>query len=203
MIKKFYPPSLYNFLWYINSNPLGKKILDCGAGGYDPKLAFFFENGFEVYGIDISEEKVKDAIEYSEKENVKLNIIKGDMRKIPFDSNFFDYVYSYNSIFHLSKRDSEIAINEMHRVLKKAGLCYLNFLSIDDKWSEEGEEINPGEIITKEDNEEYIHNYYKDNEPDSYFKNFEIIYKEKKQILIGRYYNTGRTCILEYIARKK
>ena len=91
----------------------------------------------------------------------------------------------------------------MYRVLKKGGLCYLNFLSVDDKWSKEGEELKPGEIVTKEGNEEYLHSYYEDNEPDGYFKNFEIIYKEKKLIHIGRYYNTGRTCILEYIARKK
>ena len=139
MITKFYPPSLYNFLWYIRSNPLGNSILDCGAGGYDPKLAFFLENGFEVYGIEISEDQIKGAIEYSEKNNVKLNIIEGDMRKIPFDSDFFDYLYSYNSIFHLSKKDSGIAVNEMHRVLKKKGLCYLNFLSVDDKLSKEGD----------------------------------------------------------------
>ncbi|MBY8992808.1 MAG: class I SAM-dependent methyltransferase [Candidatus Lokiarchaeota archaeon] len=202
MIEKVYPPSLYNYLWYIRSNPTGNRILDCGAGGCDPKLAFFLENGFEAYGIDISDEQIKDSEEFSAKNNINLNIIKGDMRKIPFDSGFFDYVYSYNSIFHLSKKDSRVAINEMHRVLKKGGLCYLNFLSVDDKWSKEGEEINPGEIITKEDDEEYLHSYYEDDEPDSYFDEFEIIYKEKIHIHIGRYYNTGRSCILEYITRK-
>ncbi|MFX1281551.1 MAG: class I SAM-dependent methyltransferase [Promethearchaeota archaeon] len=204
MIINFYPPSLYNFLWYIRSNSIGNRILDCGAGGSDPKLAFFKENGFEVYGIDISEDQIKGAIEYSERNNVKLNIIKGDMRKIPYNSDFFDYIYSYNSIFHLSKKDSGIAVIEMHRVLKKNGLCYLNFLSVDDKWSKEGDEINPGELITKEGDKEYFHSYYDDDEPDIYFKeNFEIIYKEKTQIKIGRYFNTGRSCILEYIARKK
>jgi ubiquinone/menaquinone biosynthesis C-methylase UbiE len=203
MIEKVYPPSLYNFLWHIQSNPLGKRILDCGAGGYEPKIAFFQKNGFEVYGIDISDDQIKDAIEYSEENNVELNIIKGDMRQIPFESEFFDYVYSYNSIFHLSKKDSRIAVNEMYRVLKNAGLCYLNFLSLDDKWSKEGEEINPGEIITKEDDKVWLHSYYKDDEPDAYFSKFEIIYKEKKYIKVGRYYNTGRTCILEYIVKKK
>ena len=203
MIEKFYPASLYNFLWYISSNPIGKRILDCGAGGGDPKLAFFLENGLEVYGIDISEEQIKDSDEYSKNNNIDLNIIKGDMRKIPFDSDFFDFVYSYNSIFHLTKKDSKVAIDEMCRVLKKGGLCYLNFLSVDDKWYKEGEERNPGEIVTKEDGAEYLHSYYEDNEPDRYFNEFEILYKEKIHIHIGRYYNTGRSCILEYIAKKK
>ena len=207
MIEKFYPPSLYNFLLYIRSNPLGKRILDCGAGGYDPKLAFFLENGFEVYGIDISDEQIKDSDEYSKKNNINLNIIKGDMRKIPFDSAYFDYVYSFNSIFHLNKKDSGVAINEMYRVLKSGGLCYLNFLSVVDTWYKEGEEINVNAagLLTRlgDGKEEYLHSYFGDNEPDSYFNDFEILYKEKIHIHIGKYYNTGRSCILEYIAKKK
>jgi ubiquinone/menaquinone biosynthesis C-methylase UbiE len=155
-----------------------------------------------VYGIDISDEQIKASEEYSAKHNLNLNIIKGDMRKIPYESNYFDYIYSFSSIVHLSKKDTEIAINEMHRVLKDGGLCYLNFLSVDDKWFEDGEEVNPGEVVTKEGDEEYLHSYYKDDEPDNYFNQFEIIYKEKKHIKIGRYYNTARSCILEYIARK-
>ncbi len=202
MIKKFYPPSLYNFLRYAVSNPLESKILDCGAGGPDPKLALFSENGFETYGIDISDDQIYESIKFCEKQGIDLNIIKGDMKKIPFDSEFFGFVFSYNSIFHLSKKDSGVAIDEIFRVLKKGGLCYLNFLSIDDRWFEEGEELNSGEIIRKEGEDVFLHSYYEDDEPDNYFDDFEIIYKEKIQILKGRYFNTERTCIIEYIVKK-
>ena len=202
MIKKFYPPSLYNFLRYAVSNPLEKKILDCGAGGPDPKLSLFFENGFETYGIDISDDQIYESKKFCEEEGIDLNIIKGDMRKIPFDSEFFNFVFSYNSIFHLNKKDTGIAIDEIYRVLNKGGLCYLNFLSIEDKWYGKGEELNPGEIITEEGEEVYLHSYYEDDEPDKYFNNFEIIYKEKKHILKGAYFNTGRTSILEYVVKK-
>jgi len=202
MIKKFYPPTLYNFLRHAVSSPLEKKILDCGAGGPDPKLALFYENGFETYGIDISDDQINESIKFCEKQGIDLNIIKGDMRKIPFDSEFFGFVFSYNSIFHLSKKDTGAAIKEIYRVLKKRGLCYLNFLSIDDRWFGEGEERHPGEIITKERDEVYLHSYYEDDEPNNYFDDFEIIYKEKIKILKGSYFNTGRTCILEYIVKK-
>ena len=202
MIKKFYPSSLYNFLRFTQTNPVNKKILDCGAGGGDPKLAFFHENGFETYGIDISDEQINDAQNFCEKNSINLRIIKGDMRNIPFDSNFFGYVFSYLSMVHLSKKDTAIAINEMHRVLMKGGLCYLNFLSKNDVNFDKKRESNPGENINFHENQEYIHSYYEDDEPDDYFKNFEIIYKEKRHILNGKYYNTGRTCILDYILKK-
>ncbi|MFX0033435.1 MAG: class I SAM-dependent methyltransferase [Candidatus Hodarchaeota archaeon] len=196
MIKKFYPSSLYVFLRFIQSNPVIKRILDCGAGGSNPKLAFFYENGFEAYGIDISEEQIKKTEEFCKINDIKLNLIKGDMRNIPFDSNFFGYVYSYLSMVHLSKNDTTQAINEIYRVLTKGGLCYLNFLSKDDIW------FNENEVINKRGNEEYLHSYYDDDEPDMFFDKFEILYKEKKHILKGKYYNTERTCIIDYIVRK-
>jgi ubiquinone/menaquinone biosynthesis C-methylase UbiE len=203
MIRKFYPSSLYLFLRFAKSNPVNKKILDCGAGGSDPKLAFFYENGFETYGIDISEDQIKEAEDFCKKYNIKLNIIKGDMRNIPFESKFFGYVYSYLSMVHLSKNETAQAINEMYRVLMKGGLCYLNFLSKDDVNFNEKEETKPGEIIHKHGNEEFFHSYYDDEEPDEYFNKFKITYKEKRHILKGKYFNTGRTCILDYIIQKQ
>ena len=202
MIKKFYPSSLYNFLRFIQSNPVNKRILDCGAGGPDPKLAFFYENGFETYGIDISEDQIKEAEDYCKIHDIRMNIIKGDMRNIPFESRFFGYVYSYLSMVHLSKNETAQAINEINRVLMEGGLCYLNFLSKDDTNFDEKEESNPDEILHKHGNEEFIHSYYEDDEPDKYFTNFEILYKEKRHILEGKYYSTGRTCILDYILKK-
>ena len=202
MIKKFYPSSLYNFLRFIQSNPVNKRILDCGAGGPDPKLAFFYENGFESYGIDISEDQIKEAEDYCKNNDIKLNIVKGDMRNIPFESKFFGYVYSYLSMVHLSKNETAQAINEIQRVLMEGGLCYLDFLSKNDINFDEKEESNPGESISKHGNEDFIHSYYEDDEPDEYFNNFEILYKEKRHILEGKYYNTGRTCILDYILKK-
>ncbi|UCC18478.1 MAG: class I SAM-dependent methyltransferase [Promethearchaeota archaeon] len=202
MIKKFYPSSLYNFLRFIRSNPVNARILDCGAGGPDPKLAFFYENGFETYGIDISEDQLEATEDYCKKHNIKLNVTKGDMRSIPFESKFFGYVYSYLSMVHLSKNETAQAINEIHRVLKQGGLCYLNFLSKYDQGYNEKKESKPGEVIDKYENEEYLHSYYDDDELDGYFQNFEILYKEKRYILKGKYFNTGRTCILDYIVKK-
>ena len=202
MIKKFYPSSLYNFLRFTKSNPVNNRILDCGAGGPDPKLAFFYENGFETYGIDISEDQIKEAEDFCKKYDIKLNIIKGDMRNIPFESRFFGYIYSYLSMVHLSKNETAQAINEIYRVLVTGGLCYLNFLSKDDANFDAKKETKPGEIIDKHGNEEFVHSYYYDDEPDAFFHDFKILYKEKRHILKGNYFNTGRTCILDYIVKK-
>jgi len=202
MIKKFYPSSLYNYLSFIQANPVNEKILDCGAGGRNPKLAFFYDNGLETYGIDISDEQVNLAQIFCEENNKDLGVIKGDMKSIPFESEFFGYVFSYLSMVHLSKNETKIAINEIHRVLVEGGLCYLNFLSKDDINFNEKEESKSGEVISIEEGQEEIHSYYEDNEPDEYLKKFKIIYKEKRHVLKGKYFQTGRTCILDYIIKK-
>ena len=201
MANTFYPHSIYNFLRMANSNPSKKRILDCGVGGSDPKIAIFAEYGYETHGIDIDDDQIKDAQEFAEKQGIKLNILKADMREIPFDDQYFGFVFSYLSMVHLSKADINTAINEIHRVLAKGGLCYINFLSKDDRWYEESETSASGEIKSIHDNHE-VHSYFDDNEPDYYFDNFEIIYKAKIHIFKGKYHTTERTCILDYIAKK-
>ncbi len=202
MANRFYPHSIYNFLRIADSNPSKKRILDCGAGGPDPKIAIFNEYGYEIHGIDIDDDQIKDAKEFAKKHKIKLNIMKADMREIPFEDRYFGFVFSYLSLVHLSKSDIGIAINEIHRVLQKDGLCYINFLSKEDKWYDKSQASSPGEIKTEHNGVEEFHSYFDDNEADKYFGNFEIIYKAKIQNFKGKYHNTGRTCILDYIGKK-
>lgn len=202
MVNSFYPHSIYNFLRIASSYPLKNRILDCGAGGPDPKVALFQEYGYELYGIDIDDEQIKAANEFAEDNGIQLNITKADMRDIPFDDEFFGLVFSYLSMVHLSKADTGIAIKEMHRVLQKGGLCYINFLSIEDKWYDVEKASTLREIRSLYNENEEVHSYFEDKEPDKYFKGFKIIYSAKIQHFIGKYHTTERTCILDYIAKK-
>lgn len=88
---------LYNFLKYCNANPNEKIILDCGAGGSNPPLSLFHEFGYKTYGIEISEDQLKEANLFCDNHNIDLNIKYGDMKKIPFDNDFFSFLFSYNT----------------------------------------------------------------------------------------------------------
>jgi ubiquinone/menaquinone biosynthesis C-methylase UbiE len=179
----------------------GKKILDCGAGGPFPKLALFCNYGYEAYGLEISDARIKDALEYAQKKGILLNIQKGDMRQISFESDTFDFVYSYNTIFHLNKVEIGTAINEMFRVLKCGGLCYLNLLSYDDSEYGKAKEIAPGEFLEIADDERITHTYFRDDEPDVYFAQFKILYKEKRTVLISD--TDYRAGMIDYIVKKE
>ncbi len=137
---------LYNFLKYCNSNQKGKRVLDCGAGGSNPPLSLFYEFGYDTYGIELDENQLRKAEEFCMENNIDLNLSKGDMRKLPFNDNFFDFLYSYNTSVHICKKDFSIAFKEFLRVLKPKGLCYVNFLSEDCTSYRKGIEIESGEF---------------------------------------------------------
>jgi len=184
MKKQIYPAPLYTFLSAIDrfgnktENLPKLKILDCGAGGETPSLGLFHESGFETFGIDISEKQILLAKSFEEQNNMEFHLTQADMRKIPFENESFDYTFEYNSLGHMSKADTDLAIREMHRVLKKGGLCYLGFMSLDC-WPIIGREIAPGEFSLVEGGDEVVHSIYADNEPDQYFSDWIILQKEK------------------------
>lgn len=184
MDRLIYPAPLYAFLNMIRRSHditgslKGIKILDCAAGGETPPLGLFHEYGCETWGIDISPGAVQLAQTFAEQYQMNLNIRQGDMRHLPFADATFDCVYEYNSIAHLSKLDTGIAIQEMHRVLKKGGLCFVGFMSLAC-WPILGRSVNDGEFCLMEGGEEVTHSAYADDEPDQYFSGWQIIQKEK------------------------
>lgn len=183
-MKRLWPTPLYTFLEVINfSKTEGeKKVLECGAGGRHPPLGLFYEEGYEPWGIDISDAQIERTLEFCSKTNINLTILQGDMRAIPFKDESFSFVYELYSLCHLTKKDISTTVGEMARVLKKGGLWFLGFMSLDI-WPLPGKEVNSGEFYFYENGNPVVHSLYGDDEPDAYFAGLDIIYKEKKSVL--------------------
>ncbi|MBI5393461.1 class I SAM-dependent methyltransferase [Candidatus Woesearchaeota archaeon] len=94
------------------------KLLEIGCGmGTD--LREFARRGMQVTGVDLTE----NAIDYT-KQHLKIFGLQGkllvsDAEKLPFKENTFDVVYSFGVLHHTP--DTQKAINEAHRVLKRSG----------------------------------------------------------------------------------
>lgn len=198
----FRQTQLYKFLQYCNESELEKVVLDCGAGGNCPPLALFAEHGYKTYGVELFDSQIEKAKKFEKEHGLILNIIKGDMKKLPFEDKAISYVYSWGSIFHMKKTDIEKSINEIKRVLKPGGLCFVNFLSLDDFRNGEGKKIGEGEYLQEEDGSEVIHSYFEDNEAESFFNDMEFVYKEKRvfeRIYEGKKIRQG---YIDYIVKK-
>ncbi|MDV3427479.1 MAG: class I SAM-dependent methyltransferase, partial [Bacillota bacterium] len=159
MTEIFKQVPLYRFLAYCNESNMDKTVLDCGAGGDLPPLSLFYEYGFRTQGIEFSTDQIKKAEKYAEKNNQHLNIEQGDMRKLRFKNETFSFVYSYNSVFHMTKDDVLKSVNEMKRVLKKDGLFFINFLTIRDFRCGTGESLGENQYWQKDDDIPVIHSY--------------------------------------------
>ncbi|MBA7636317.1 hypothetical protein ES703_43934 [subsurface metagenome] len=200
-----YPAPFYNFLSYLSESDVKGQILDCGSGGPYPKQELFVLLGFDAIGIEFSEERLEMAQDYAKKHKLELSMQLGDMRTIPFESNYFGHVYSWNTIFHMNKKDIKKAVDEMIRVLKPEGLCFVNFLSVDSEFYGEGEEENPGEFIQIEGDEKVMHTFFTDEESDSFFKNLEIeiLFKEKRILHKKIEDRVMKDSYIDYIVQKK
>lgn len=93
----------------------GSRILDVGCGKafllYDLSCVV---PGSEVRGIDISEYGIQNA-----KEEVRPFLQVCSATELPFESDYFDLVYSINVLHNLYCYDLEKALREIQRVGKK------------------------------------------------------------------------------------
>ena len=189
---------LYEFLKYCEETELPRDILDCGAGGERPPLALFHRFGYTTAGIDLDPEALKKTVAFCERASVELGISQGDMREIAFPSESFSFVYSYNAISFMTKPDIAIATSEMERVLRPAGLFYVNFDSVDDP---DRSEFSDSSFL-REVLRSRRFSHFEDDEADVHFGGFTILRKQKR--LIEELYEGKRIkqAYIDYIARK-
>ena len=190
---------LYEFLRHCNASPLAREVLDCGAGGTRPPLSLFYQYGYRTCGLEIACEALAEAAGFCQQNDMPLNIFRGDMRRIPFPSGAFSFVYSYNAIFFMTKPDIALALREMERVLRRQGLVYVNFMSVDDPDWDPFCETAPAKTLLR--SERFAH--HGDDEADAYFAHFEILRKEKRLIDKVHGKKRIRQAYVEYIAEKR
>lgn len=111
MMKSFHNPVLKE----INKNPKGKLLdISCGTGQLLKVLSKYPH--LNLQGLDYSSGMLKRA-----RKRLKKNIIlmQGDVRKLPFPNDTFDYVISTEAFHHYGNQKQ--ALKEMYRITKKDG----------------------------------------------------------------------------------
>lgn len=107
------------------------KILDigCGKGFLLHEMKQLMPN-LEVHGIDIS----SYGIEHSPS-SIRDKLICGNATKLPWESDYFDFVFTINTFHNLTNYELKSAIEEMERVGKseKKWLCIESFRNEKEK----------------------------------------------------------------------
>jgi SAM-dependent methyltransferase len=99
-------------------------LLDLGYG--DGKLTIkFAQNGFEVYGIDISPTAISWATERSKAQTINTNFQVGDVLNLPFMSEKFDIIIDSFCFHCIIGKDRKKFLSEAFRVLKNNGILII------------------------------------------------------------------------------
>lgn len=127
----------------------GIRILDAGCGtGFN--LGHYDRKGRQVYGFDIAE----DAIEGVRRRGIDT-IAQASVVEIPFKSDTFDLVFSFDVIEQIPLETVDSALCEMHRVLKPGGSLFVRVPAFEWLRSSHDEDLHTfhrftrGELLEK------------------------------------------------------
>ncbi|MFC3053741.1 methyltransferase domain-containing protein [Kordiimonas pumila] len=99
----------------------GMKVLDIGcAKGFFVHDLMEMVPGLEAVGIDISAYALEHALH-----SVQAHVQQGSADKLPFADHSFDAVFSINTIHNLDRAGCVAALQEMVRVCKNPGACFV------------------------------------------------------------------------------
>ncbi|MEO5592918.1 MAG: glycosyltransferase [Chitinophagaceae bacterium] len=102
-----------------------KAVLDLACGeGYGS--AIVAKHAASVAGVDIDEESIKWATEKYAPLHVNLQFSPGSAVAIPFASQTFDVVISFETIEHLNPAMQEAFMQEIKRVLRSDGILIMS-----------------------------------------------------------------------------
>lgn len=102
---------------YYHLSP-GDRVLEIGcAKGF--VLYEFHKRGMAVSGIDLSVYAVENAMA-----DVKPHIVQGSCETLPWPDNSFDFVYSKETLPHLTEDQLRLAVAEARRVCRSENIFF-------------------------------------------------------------------------------
>jgi ubiquinone/menaquinone biosynthesis C-methylase UbiE len=204
----------------------GKSVLEIGCGSGIDSLEFA-RYGAKVTAMDFTDNAVQLTRELAQEAGLKVDVSRGDAKKLIFADNSFDCVYSYGVLHHIP--DINRALSEIRRVLKPGGklmamiyhkdsllyaysIIYLHGIkermlldgnfSIDDlaaRYSERNEGCPYTKAYTKDEAKEEFGRYFMNLEVDVYFPVIDMPEKRKVKLTIDAPNELGWHIVLKGI----
>jgi len=121
-------------------------ILDAGCGTGFNLRHYNSKPERDVYGLDVT----MDALQWVRRRSFG-KVAQASVTDIPFESEAFDLVFSFDVLQQLSPELSEAAIREMHRVLKPGGHLFVRVAAFEWLHSSHDEELHTVHRFTRKE----------------------------------------------------
>jgi len=150
------------------------RVLDLGSGS-GRHVVYLAGQGFFAFGIDISPSGMEMTRQWLLEKRLTADLRIQDITlKLPYDTYFFDAVFSIQVIHHATIATIQKTIKEIERVLKREGFIFITVPKLKNQ-GKEFEEIEPNTFIPKDGREKGLpHHYFTPEELHILFKNFHI-----------------------------
>lgn len=97
------------------------KILECGVG-LGRVLKHYHNRGYDIHGFDNNALAIKKV----RKSDRKLNIVKADVKRLPYKDETFDVAFAFG-VFHNVEEGLGKAIDNVMKCVKKDGVVCFSF----------------------------------------------------------------------------
>lgn len=134
----------------------GGKLLNVGCAHGADFLPF--SRSFELWGLDSSRAMLKQALRYSAKQGLYVNLMAADALLLPFPQHTFDWAISVATYHHIEGGpERERAFAELRRVLKPGSEAFLTVWNYGQPrfWLKSQEQQVPWKL-----KEETVYRYY-------------------------------------------
>jgi ubiquinone/menaquinone biosynthesis C-methylase UbiE len=138
----------------------GGRILDLGCG-IGRHVMYCHDMGLEAYGIDLSDSAIQVAREWAVSKGFsdsERKIQQGDIRRIPWDDEFFRFAVSHGVLDSMSFEIARAACVELARVMSPGGMFYCDLISGDD--SQHAREFSGEEMVSADHEQGTVQLYF-------------------------------------------
>lgn len=150
------------------------RVLDAGCGN-GRHVIFFAEQGFDVWGLDISEKAVEIANAWVAGRGLKAHLEVGNIETLPFENGYFDVVISFGVLDHIPFSGAKRIMEEINRVVVRGGYIYISLRSTEDAECGRGKREGKNTFVLQEGYEKGIVQHFFDlEEIEELFRGFKI-----------------------------
>jgi SAM-dependent methyltransferase len=122
----YYTEYVRSFLNEVGALP-GERVLDCGIGTGETTAFEVAKQRADIFGVDVNAVLLNACKLNAASRHLRVRNTLAEFQRLPYRDEVFDKVYSFATTWYVA--DLNLALAEMHRVLKPGGILIFDVIN--------------------------------------------------------------------------